>query len=85
MLDNKFLNNLYFNWWRNLDKTILSTFLLLFTLGLLFSLLSTSLVASDRLNTNNYFFFLKHCIFISIGIFIMFFFSILEKNKLYLF
>ncbi len=84
MLDNKFLNNLYFNWWRNLDKTILTTFLLLFTLGLLFSLLSTSLVASDRLNTNNYFFFLKHCIFISIGIFTMFFFSILEKNKLYL-
>ena len=59
MLDNKFLNNLYFNWWRNLDKTILTTILLLFTLGLLFSLLSTSLVASDRLNTNNYFFFLS--------------------------
>ena len=59
MLDNKFLNNSYFYWWRNLDKTILTIILLLFTLGLLFSLLSTSLVASDRLNTNNYFFFLK--------------------------
>ena len=83
MLDNKLYNNLYFNWWRNLDKTILLTILVLFTLGLLFSLLSTSLVASDRLNTNNYFFFLKHCVFISIGIFTMFFFSILEKNKLF--
>ena len=83
MLDNKFLNNLYFYWWRSLDKTILITLLSLFTLGLLFSLLSTSLVASDRLNTNNYFFFLKHCIFITVGIFTMFFFSILEKNKLF--
>ncbi len=83
MLDNKFFNNLYFYWWRNLDKTILIIILLLFTLGLLFSLLSTSLIASDRLNTNNYFFFLKHCIFIFLGIFTMFFFSILEKNKLF--
>ena len=69
---------------RNLDKTILTIILLLFTLGLLFSLLSTSLVASDRLNTNNYFFFLNNFIFISIGIFTMFFFSMLEKNKLFL-
>ena len=84
MLENKFFNNFYFNWWRNLDKTILTVIILLFTLGLLFSLLSTSLVASDRLNTNNYFFFLKHCIFILIGISTMFFFSILEKNKLFI-
>ena len=84
MLDSKFFNNLYFNWWRNLDKTILLTILVLFTLGLLFSLLSTSLVASDRLNTNNYFFFLKHCIFIFIGVSTMFFFSILDKNKLFI-
>ncbi len=84
MLDNKLYNNLYFNWWRNLDKTILIVILLLFALGLLFSLLSTSLVASDRLNTNNYFFFFKHCIFILIGICTMFFFSILGKNKLFI-
>ena len=83
MLDNKLYNNLYFNWWRNLDKTILMIIILLFTLGILFSLLSTSLVASDRLNTNNYFFFLKHCLFILIGISTMFFFSILGKNKLF--
>ncbi len=84
MLDNKLFNNFYFYWWRNLDKTILTIILLLFTLGLLFSLLSTSLVASDRLNTNNYFFFLKHCIFILVGISTMFFFSILEKNILFI-
>ena len=84
MLNNRLYNNIYFNWWRNLDKTILLIILLLFTLGLLFSLLSTSLVASDRLNTNNYFFFLKHCIFILIGISTMFFFSFLDKNKLFI-
>ena len=83
MLYNKFYNNLYFNWWRNLDKTILIIILSLFILGLLFSLFSTSLVASDRLDTNNYFFFLKHCIFIFIGVSTMFFFSILDKNKLF--
>ena len=83
MLDNKTFNNLYFYWWRNLDKTILTIILSLFTLGLLFSLLSTSLVASDRLNTNNYFFFLKHCVFIFLGILVMFFFSILKKNNLF--
>ncbi len=83
MLHKKIYNNLYFNWWRNLDKAILIIILLLFVLGLLFSLLSTSLIVSDRLNTNNYFFFLKHCIFIFLGISTMLFFSILEKNKLY--
>ena len=84
MLYNKFYNNLYFNWWRKLDKTILIIILSLFILGLLFSLFSTSLVASDNLDTNNYFFFLKHCIFIFIGISTMFFFSILDKNKLFI-
>ena len=83
MLDNKIYSNIYFNWWRNLDKPILLIIISLFTLGLLFSLLSTSLVASDRLNTNNYFFFLKHFVFILIGISTMFFFSVLEKNKLF--
>ena len=80
MLDNNYYSNFYFNWWRNLDKTILIIVLSLFILGLLFSLLSTSLVASNRLNTNNYLFFFKHCIFIIIGICTIFFFSVLEKN-----
>ena len=84
MLGSKFYNTLYFNWWRNLDKTILLIILLLYILGLLFSLFSTSLVASDRLNTNNYFFFLKHCVFILIGVTTMFFFSILDKSKLFI-
>ena len=80
MLDNKFLNNLYFNWWRNLDKTILTTFLLLFTLGLLFSLLSTSLVASDRLNTNNYFFFSETLyIYFNWNLYNVFFFNFRKK------
>ena len=48
---------------------------LLFTIGLFFSLVSTSLIASDRLDTNSYFFFFKHLIYICIGIFIIFVFS----------
>ena len=57
MLDRTPLYNLYFNWWRNLDKVILFLFTILFFLGLFFSLVSTSLIASDKLNTNSYYFF----------------------------
>ena len=75
---------LYFNWWRNIDKILFSLILIFFILGLFFSLVSTSLVASDRLNTNSYLFFFKHLIFISIGFTIIFFISYLDQNKLLL-
>ena len=48
------------NWWKNIDKTIFLLIIFLFSLGLFFSLVSTSLIASDKLDTNNYFFFFKH-------------------------
>ena len=76
------LQKFYYNWWKNLDKIILLLILFLFTLGLFFSLVSTSLIASDKLNTNSYYFFFKHLIFILISLTIFIFFSSLEKNKL---
>ena len=51
--------NFYYNWWKNIDKTIFSIIILLFIIGLFFSLVSTSLIASDKLDTNSYSFFLN--------------------------
>ena len=58
----------YYSWWKNVDKTILLFIISFFIAGLFFSLVSTSLIASDRLNTNSYYFFLKHLAFIVIGL-----------------
>ena len=59
MLSDNLIYKLYYVWWKNIDKTIFLLILLLFSLGLFFSLVSTSLIASDKLDTNNYFFFLN--------------------------
>ncbi len=69
-------------WWRNVDKQILFSFTFLFFLGLFFSLVSTSLIASDKLNTNTYYFFIKHFLFICLGIFVLIGFSLLSQKKL---
>ncbi|MDB4812401.1 FtsW/RodA/SpoVE family cell cycle protein [Candidatus Pelagibacter sp.] len=66
-----------------MDKSILLLISLLFAIGLFFSLVSTSLIASDKLNTNSYFFFFKHLIYIFIGIIIIFIFSSLKTNQLF--
>ena len=84
MIKDNLFQKFYFEWWRNIDKTIFFLILLLFTLGLFFSLVSTSLVASDRLNTNNYLFFFKHLVFISLGLGILFFLSYLNIEKLFI-
>ena len=84
MIKDNLFQKFYFEWWRNIDKTILFLILLLFILGLFFSLVSTSLVASDRLNTNNYLFFFKHLVFISLGLGILFFLSYLNAEKLFI-
>jgi len=78
---NKYFENFY-DWWKNIDKYILAIILGLFILGLFFSLVSTSLIASDKLNTNSYYFFLKHLIFILLGIMVLLFFSILNQKIL---
>ena len=73
----------YYGWWKNIDKTIFLLILLLFSLGLFFSLASTSLIASDKLETNNYFFFFKHLVYIFLGIAILIFFSSMSEKNLF--
>ena len=83
MQNNIFLYKFYYQWWKNIDKSIFLIISLLFIIGLFFSLVSTSLIASDKLDTNSYFFFFKHLIYIFIGIFIIFIFSSLKTNQLF--
>ena len=73
----------YYKWWKNIDKTLFTLIILLFSLGLFFSLASTSLIASDKLETNNYFFFYKHLAYILLGIIILIFFSSLDRKNLF--
>jgi cell division protein FtsW len=77
------LHRLYYDWWKNIDKTIFLLIIFLFSLGLFFSLVSTSLIASDRLDTNNYFFFFKHLAYVFIGIIVLIFFSSLSEKGLF--
>ncbi len=77
------INKLYYEWWKNIDKPIFFLIITLFSLGLFFSLVSTSLIASDKLNTNSYYFFLRHLFYTFIGIFFIIFFSALNQKNLY--
>ena len=72
----------YYNWWKNIDKIILIIIAILFLLGLFFSLVSTSIIASEKMNTNSYYFFLKHLVFVIISFVLLIFFSALDKEKL---
>tara|TARA_B100000579_G_C22841734_1_gene861941 strand:+ start:1194 stop:2315 length:1122 start_codon:yes stop_codon:yes gene_type:complete len=83
MLNTNIIFDSYYSWWKNIDKFILFLILSLFFLGLFFSLASTSLIASDKLNTNSYYFFIKHFIFIFIGICILVSLSSLKSEKLF--
>ncbi len=78
----RLIYSLYYEWWKNIDKFIFSLIILLFLIGLFFSLVSTSLIASDKLDTNDYSFFFKHLVFIFLGIIILFFLSSLNQKKL---
>ncbi len=78
---NKYLDNFY-DWWKNIDKFLLSLILGLFLLGLFFSLVSTSLIASDKLDTKSYYFFFKHSAYIGLAIVILIFFSFLNQKFL---
>jgi len=69
-------------WWRNVDKQILILFVFLFFLGLFFSFSSTTSIMSEKMNKQTYFFFIKHLIFVSISLFLIFVISIQEKNRL---
>ena len=69
-------------WWRNIDKQILFLFAFLLLLGLFFSFSSTTSIMSDKMNKETYFFFIRHLIFVSISLLLIFMISIQEKNKL---
>ncbi len=83
MLDKIFNFFSYYQWWKNLDKFILSIIITLFLTGLFFSLVSTSLIASNKLDTNSYFFFFKHLIFVFFGLIIVFILSYIDQKTLY--
>ena len=78
----KSIFKLCYEWWKNIDKLIFSIIILLFFTGLFFSLVSTSLIVSDKLDTNDYSFFFKHLIFISLGIIVIFIISSINKERL---
>jgi len=79
MLKNFFKNNVK-TYWRNVDKTIFISFLLLFTLGIFFSFASTSSLAGERLNKDYYFFFSKHLFFAISAIFLMILISSIQLD-----
>ena len=81
MLENSFRFEIL-NYWRNIDKKILLSFLLLFFLGLFISFSSTSSLAGERLNKDYYFFFSKHLSFTIIALIIMFFISAIDTSFL---
>lgn len=69
-------------WWRNIDKQILFLFVFLLLLGLFFSFSSTTSVMSEKMNKQTYFFFIRHLIFVSVALLLIFMISIQKKNKL---
>ena len=68
--------------WRNADKKILFSFILLFFLGLFFSFASTSSLAGERLNKDYYFFFSKHFVFVLLSLLVMFLLSLIDLKTL---
>ena len=83
MENKRSIYSLYYDWWKNIDKFIFSLIILLFATGLFFSLVSTSLLVSDKLETNDYAFFFKHLSFVLLGIFIIFVLSSINEDKLF--
>ncbi len=83
MFNNNSVYKFYYGWWKNIDKTIFFLITFLFVLGLFFSLVSTSLIASDKLDTNSYFFFFRHLAYVLLGICVIIFFSSLSQKNLF--
>ena len=78
----KSINSFYYEWWKNIDKFLFFLITLLFFTGLFFSLVSTSLIASDKLDTNDYSFFFKHLVFILLAMLIIVVISSINQQKL---
>ena len=83
MQESRSISSLYYEWWKNIDKFIFFLIIFLFIIGLFFSLVSTSLLASDKLDTNDYAFFFKHLSFVFLGIIIIFVLSSINEEKLF--
>ena len=81
----KLIYRLYYDWWKNIDKFIFFLIFLLFAIGLFFSLASTSLLVSDKLDTNDYTFFFKHLTYVLLGMIIIFILSSINEEKLFKF
>ena len=69
----------FVNYWRTIDKKILLCFLILFFLGLFFSFSSTSSLAGERLNKDNYFYFKKHLFFTFLALLLMIIISAIKR------
>ena len=82
MENKKTIFDLYYEWWKNIDKFLFFLIILLFIIGLFFSLVSTSLLASDKLETNDYTFFFKHLTFVILGLIVIFILSSINEEKL---
>ena len=83
MESRNFYDNFIYDWWKNIDKVIFFLFILLIFLGIFFSLVSTSLIASSKLDTNSYYFFLRHFIYVIIGLILIIFFSAIPEKNVY--
>ena len=70
------------NYFRNLDKQILVSFIFLFILGLFFSFSSTSFIADERLNKAYYYFFQKHLLYALVSFSLMITISLLDTSLL---
>ena len=81
-MEKNFFKNKLDNYWRNLDKRIFFSFILLFSLGLFFSFSSTSSLAGERLDKDYYFFFSKHLLFVFFSLILMFLISFIDLNFL---
>ncbi len=82
MLKNLINSERMSNYWRNIDKNILFSFLTLFFLGIFFSFSSTSSLAGERLNKDFYHYFSRHLIFSIMAILIMFLISYIKISFL---
>ena len=70
------------DWFRNIDKTLIIIVVVLFFLGLFFSFSSTSSIVAEKLNTQNYYFFIKHLIFVLMALGFIFFISFQKKEMI---
>ena len=78
MLKNLINSERFSDYWRNIDKDILFSFLILFFLGIFFSFSSTSSLAGERLNKDFYHYFSRHLIFSILAISVMFVISYIK-------